>query len=47
MLRAMSTHVYIKRRLHPGLLDSLVRGGPRPLRCLPLADTSTITIKIM
>src|SRR5947209_2754602 len=27
MLRAMSTYVYIKRRLHPGLLDTMVRGG--------------------
>ena len=27
MLRAMSSHVYIKRRLHPGLLDNMVRGG--------------------
>ena len=31
MLRAMSTHVYIKRRLHPGLLDSLVRGGAQAI----------------
>jgi sugar phosphate isomerase/epimerase len=27
MLRAMSTHVYIKQRLHPGLLDTMKRGG--------------------
>ncbi len=27
MLRAMSTYVYVKERLHPGLLDGLVRGG--------------------
>ena len=27
MLRAMSSYVYIKRRLHPGLLDNMVRGG--------------------
>ena len=27
MLRAMSSHVYISRRLHPGLLDTMKRGG--------------------
>lgn len=27
MLRAMSTYVYVKERLHPGLLDRVVRGG--------------------
>jgi len=27
MLRAMSSYIYIKKRLHPGLLDSMVRGG--------------------
>src|SRR6266568_2579257 len=27
MLKAMSTYVYVKERLHPGLLDGLVRGG--------------------
>src|SRR6266404_7055375 len=27
MLRAISTYVYVKQRLHPGLLDALVRGG--------------------
>jgi sugar phosphate isomerase/epimerase len=27
MLKAMSTYVYVKERLHPGLLDRLVRGG--------------------
>src|SRR5215467_11440578 len=27
MLRAMSSYVYIKKRLHPGLLDGMVRGG--------------------
>lgn len=31
MLRAMSSHVYIKRRLHPGLLDSMVRGGAQAI----------------
>jgi sugar phosphate isomerase/epimerase len=31
MLRAMSTYVYIKRRLHPGLLDTMVRGGAQAL----------------
>ena len=27
MLKAMSTYVYVRERLHPGLLDGLVRGG--------------------
>src|SRR5258708_34818720 len=31
MLRAMSSYVYIKRRLHPGLLDTMVRGGAQAL----------------
>src|SRR5437899_105450 len=31
MLRAMSSHVYIKRRLHPGLLDNMVRGGAQAI----------------
>jgi sugar phosphate isomerase/epimerase len=31
MLRAMSSYVYIKRRLHPGLLDTMVRGGAQAI----------------
>lgn len=31
MLRAMSSYVYIKQRLHPGLLDAMVRGGAQAL----------------
>jgi hypothetical protein len=31
MQRAISTHVYIKERLHPGLLDALVRGGAQAI----------------
>jgi len=27
MMRAMSTYVYVNERLHPGLLEGLVRGG--------------------
>jgi len=27
MIRAMSTYVYVKERLHPGLLDGLAKGG--------------------
>jgi sugar phosphate isomerase/epimerase len=27
MLRAMSSYVYIKKRVHPGLLDAMKRGG--------------------
>jgi len=27
MLRAVSSYVYIKQRLHPGMLDTLARGG--------------------
>ena len=31
MLKAMSTYVYAKERLHPGLLDRLVRGGAQAI----------------
>ncbi len=31
MLKAMSTLVYVKERLHPGLLDGLVRGGAQAI----------------
>jgi sugar phosphate isomerase/epimerase len=31
MIRAMSTFVYVKERLHPGLLDGLVRGGAQAI----------------
>jgi len=31
MQRAVSTYVYIKERLHPGLLDGLVRGGAQAI----------------
>jgi sugar phosphate isomerase/epimerase len=31
MLCAMSTHVYIKQRLHPGLLDTMKRGGAQAI----------------
>ena len=31
MQKAVSTYVYVKERLHPGLLDSLVRGGAQAI----------------
>src|SRR5579862_2690109 len=31
MVRAISTYVYVKERLHPGLLDGLVRGGAQAI----------------
>src|SRR5579862_9829167 len=31
MQRAVSTYVYVKERLHPGLLDELVRGGAQAI----------------
>ena len=31
MQRAVSTHLHIKERLHPGLLDGLVRGGAQAI----------------
>ncbi len=31
MIRAMSTYVYVKERLHPGLLDGLVRAGAQAI----------------
>ena len=31
MVRAVSTYIYVKERLHPGLLDELVRGGAQAI----------------
>ena len=31
MQKAVSTYVYVKERLHPGLLDALVRGGAQAI----------------
>jgi sugar phosphate isomerase/epimerase len=31
MLRAVSTYIYVQERLHPGLLDGLVRGGAQAI----------------
>ena len=31
MLRAVSTYVYVKERLHPGLLDELVKAGAQSI----------------
>ena len=31
MLRAMSSYIYIGRRLHPGLLDEMARGGAQAI----------------
>jgi len=31
MLKAMSTYVFVKERLHPGLLDGLARGGAQAI----------------
>jgi len=31
MLKAVSTYVHVKERLHPGLLDELVRGGAQAI----------------
>lgn len=31
MLKAISTFIYVKERLHPGLLDGLVRGGAQSI----------------
>src|SRR5579872_336671 len=31
MQRAISTYVYVRERLHPGLLDNLVRGGAQAI----------------
>ena len=31
MLRAMSSYTYIKKRLHPGLLDEMARGGAQAI----------------
>jgi hypothetical protein len=29
MLRAVSTYLFVKERLHPGILDGLTRSGTR------------------
>ena len=31
MLRAVSTHVFLRQRLHPGLLDTLTRGDAQTI----------------
>jgi sugar phosphate isomerase/epimerase len=31
MLRAISTHVFLRQRLHPGLLDTLTKGGAQAI----------------
>ncbi len=31
MVKAVSTYIYVKERLHPGLLDGLVRGGAQAI----------------
>src|SRR5215475_9199722 len=31
MLKAVSTYIYVKERLHPGLLDKLVGGGAQAI----------------
>ncbi len=31
MLRTISTHVFLRQRLHPGLLDSLAKGGAQAI----------------
>ena len=31
MLRALSTHVFLRQHLHSGLLDTLTRGGAHSL----------------
>jgi sugar phosphate isomerase/epimerase len=31
MLRAISTYVYVRQRLHPGLLDNLAKGGAQAI----------------
>src|SRR5207245_2890673 len=38
MMRAMSTYVYVKQRLHPGLLDGLVRGGAEAIEIFAARD---------
>src|ERR1700753_2189310 len=31
MLRAISTHVFLRQRLHPGLLETLAKGGAQAI----------------
>jgi len=41
MLRAVSTYVYVKERLHPGLLDELVKAGAQSIEIFAAASTLT------
>ncbi len=38
MTRAMSTYVHVRQRLHPGLLDGLVRGGAEAIEIFAARD---------
>ncbi len=42
MLKAMSTYAYVRERLHPGLLDGLVRGGRQAIEIFAARSISTM-----
>ncbi len=39
MLRAVSTYLYVKERLHPGILDGLTRNGAQAIEIFRRAAT--------
>jgi len=41
MLKAVSTYIYVKERLHPGLLDELVRSGAQAIEITPTASSTS------
>src|SRR2546430_7483962 len=47
MLNAISTHVYLKGRLHPGLLDGLVRGGRSEEHTSELQSQSNLVCRLL
>ena len=44
MIKAMSTFVYVRERLHPGLLDELVRAGAEAFEIFAFLDAGRFTL---
>ena len=42
MVKAVSTYLYVKERLHPGILDGLARSGVQAVEILQRGSTSTM-----
>ena len=41
MLKAVSTYIFVKERLHPGLLDELVKAGAQTIEIFAARQRST------